>query len=318
MVRAVSSGTEATMSALRAARGFTGRDVIVKFEGCYHGHADFLLVKAGSGAMTLGVPDSAGVPSQAASNTTTLEYNNIGQLRELFASRGHRIAAIIVEPVVGNMGVVPPAPGFLEEVLSISKKHGSIAIFDEVMTGCRVARGGMQARAGLTPDMTCLGKVVGGGFPLAAYGGRKEIMEVVAPLGAVYQAGTLSGNPVAVRAALAMMDHLDDALYTKLESLGSRLEAGFNAAIAKRKLDACVQRVGSMITLFFTKGPIRCFADANRADTKRFGAWHKELLVRGVYWPPSQFEAAFLSGAHTESDVDATIKAADEALGAVS
>jgi glutamate-1-semialdehyde 2,1-aminomutase len=315
MVRAVSSGTEATMSALRAARGFTGRDVIVKFEGCYHGHADFLLVKAGSGAMTLGVPDSAGVPSQAASNTTTLEYNNVGALRELFATRGHRIAAIIVEPVVGNMGVVPPERGFLEELLTIGKKHGTVTIFDEVMTGCRVSRGGMQARAGLTPDMTCLGKIVGGGMPLAAYGGKKEIMEVIAPLGPVYQAGTLSGNPVAVRAALATLEHLDDALYTKLEALGARLEAGLTRACAERRIDACVQRVGSMITLFFAKGPIKNFADSNRCDTRRFGAWHKELLARGVYWPPSQFEAAFVSAAHTEADIDATIQAAGEALG---
>src|SRR5580704_3528566 len=214
MVRAVSSGTEATMSALRAARGFTGRDVVVKFEGCYHGHADFLLVKAGSGAATFGVPDSAGVPAQTVVNTATLPFNDAAALRALFASRGKDIAAVIVEPVVGNMGVVPPAPGFLEELLDECAKHGAVSIFDEVMTGCRVARGGMQERVGLRPDMTCLGKVVGGGLPLAAYGGRRAIMEKVSPLGPVYQAGTLSGNPVALSAALAMLEHLDDPLYT--------------------------------------------------------------------------------------------------------
>ncbi len=314
MMRAVSSGTEATMAALRAARGFTGRDVIVKFEGCYHGHADFLLVKAGSGAMTLGVPDSAGVPNGAAGNTTTLPYNDIPALKELFASRGHRIAAVIVEPVVGNMGVVVPAPGFLEEIIASCAKHGAVSIFDEVMTGSRVARGGYQARAGLVPQMTCLGKIIGGGMPLAAYGGKREIMEKVAPLGPVYQAGTLSGNPVCVSAALATLERLDDALYAKLESLGARLEAGLAASLAKHKVDGCVQRVGSMITLFFGKGPIRNFTDASACDTKRFAAWHRGMLARKQYWPPSQFEAAFFSGAHTETDIDDTIAASDEAM----
>jgi glutamate-1-semialdehyde 2,1-aminomutase len=316
MVRAVSSGTEATMAALRVARGFTGRDVIVKFEGCYHGHADFLLVKAGSGAMTLGVPDSAGVPNQTAANTTTLPFNDVGALKELFLDRGHRIAAVIVEPVVGNMGVVPPEPGFLEEILALCDKHGAVSIFDEVMTGCRVARGGMQERAGLRPHMTCLGKIVGGGMPLAAYGGKREIMEKVAPLGPVYQAGTLSGNPVAVSAGLATLVRLDGALYEKLEALGARMQRGFEAAIQKHGVNACVQRVGSMITLFFAKGPVRSFADASQSDTKRFARWHAAMLSRGQYWPPSQYEAAFLSGAHTEADVDATIAACGEALSA--
>jgi glutamate-1-semialdehyde 2,1-aminomutase len=314
MVRAVSSGTEATMSALRVARGHTGRDVVVKFEGCYHGHADFLLVKAGSGAMTLGVPDSAGVPNGAAANTTTLPYNDLPALKELFASRGHRIAAVIVEPVVGNMGVVPPEPGFLEEILSLCEKHGAVSIFDEVMTGCRVARGGWQERAKLTPQMTCLGKIVGGGMPLAAFGGKRAIMEKVAPLGPVYQAGTLSGNPVAVSAALATLERLDDALYAKLEVLGARLEAGLRRAIDRHRIDACVQRVGSMITLFFAKGPIKSLADAKSCDTERFGRWHRAMLERGHYWPPSQFEAAFLSVTHTEADVDATTAACDAAL----
>ncbi len=314
MMRAVSSGTEATMAALRVARGFTGREVVVKFEGCYHGHADFLLVKAGSGAATFGVPDSAGVPAAAAANTVTLPFNDAGALRALFAARGADIAAVIVEPVVGNMGVVPPVPGFLEAIVGECAKAGAVSVFDEVMTGCRVARGGMQARAGLRPDMTCLGKIVGGGMPLAAYGGKRAIMEKVAPLGPVYQAGTLSGNPVAVSAGLALLERLDDALYERLEALGARLEAGLTRAIAARGAKACVQRVGSMVTLFFTSGPVRSWDDAKTSDTKHFARWHGGLLERGVYWPPSQYEAAFIGAAHTESDIDATVKAAQESL----
>ena len=314
MLRAVSSGTEATMSALRVARGFTGRDVIVKFIGCYHGHADFLLVKAGSGAATFGVPDSAGVPASTVANTATLPYNDVGALRDLFAKNAASIAAVIVEPVVGNMGVVAPEAGFLEEIVALCKQHGAVSIFDEVMTGCRVARGGMQERAGVRPDMTCLGKIVGGGMPLAAYGGRRDIMEKVAPLGPVYQAGTLSGNPVAVSAGLATLARLDDALYARLEASTARLEEGLVAAIEDAKAVACVQRVGSMITLFFARGPIRSWDDAKAADTKRFGRWHGAMLARGVYWPPAQFEAAFVSGAHTDADIDATIAAAKAAL----
>jgi glutamate-1-semialdehyde 2,1-aminomutase len=314
MVRAVSSGTEATMAALRVARGFTGREGVVKFEGCYHGHADFLLVKAGSGAATFGVPDSAGVPAGTAASTITIPYNDVNSLVALFASRGAEIAAVIVEPVVGNMGVVPPVPGFLEAIVGECSSHGAVSVFDEVMTGCRVARGGMQARAGIRPDLTCLGKIVGGGMPLAAYGGRRAIMEKVAPLGPVYQAGTLSGNPVAVSAGLATLDRLDDALYARLEALAARLEEGLTRAIAKRGAVACVQRVGSMITLFFAAGPVRSWADAKPCDTKAFARWHGSLLDRGVYWPPSQFEAAFVSAAHTEADIDATVRAAEEAL----
>jgi glutamate-1-semialdehyde 2,1-aminomutase len=314
MVRAVSSGTEATMSAVRAARGFTGRDVVVKFEGCYHGHADFLLVKAGSGAATFGVPDSAGVPAATVASTLTLPFNDVAALHALFEARGKEIAAVIVEPVVGNMGVVPPAPGFLEAILSTCAAHGAVSIFDEVMTGCRVARGGMQARAGLRPDMTCLGKIVGGGMPLAAYGGKRAILEKVAPLGPVYQAGTLSGNPVAVSAGLAVLERLDDALYARLEALTARLEEGLVAAIARKGAAACVQRVGSMITLFFTRGPVRSWADAKACDTQAFARWHGKLLEQGVYWPPAQFEAAFVSGAHTDADIDATIAAAEKAL----
>jgi len=314
MVRAVSSGTEATMAAIRAARGYTGRDVIVKFEGCYHGHADFLLVKAGSGAATLGIPDSAGVPTAIASNTTTMPYNDVPALRELFAARGHRIAAVVVEPVVGNMGCVPPEPGFLEELVSLCAQHGAVSIFDEVMTGSRVARGGMQERAGIRPDLTCLGKIVGGGLPLAAYGGKRAIMEKVAPLGPVYQAGTLSGNPVAVSAALATLERLDASLYARLEALSARLEEGLVAAARAAGVAACVQRVGSMLTVFFQNGPVKSWADAQKSDTARFGKWHGAMLARGQYWPPSQYEAAFVSAAHAEPDIDATIAAAAQAF----
>ena len=314
MVRAVSSGTEACMAALRVARGFTGRNVIVKFEGCYHGHADFLLVKAGSGAATLGVPDSAGVPAHTAESTATLAYNDIPALEALFAARGKEIAAVIVEPVVGNMGVVPPEPGFLEAIIRLCTEHGALSVFDEVMTGSRVARGGMQGRTGLRPDMTCIGKIIGGGMPLAAYGGRRDIMNKVAPLGPVYQAGTLSGNPVAVSAALATIARLDDALYAKLETLGARLEKGLRAAAEKHQVPACVQRVGSMITLFFTPGPVKSWDDAKKADTARFGRWHQRMIAAHEYWPPSQFEAAFFGGEHTEADIDRTLAAADAAF----
>ncbi len=314
MMRAVSSGTEACMAALRVARGFTGREAIVKFEGCYHGHADFLLVKAGSGALTFGVPDSAGVPALTAKATITAPYNDVAALESIFKERGNEIAAVIVEPVVGNMGVVPPEPGFLESIVRLCKDNGAVSIFDEVMTGSRLARGGMQERANIRPDMTCLGKIIGGGMPLAAYGGRREIMQKVAPIGPVYQAGTLSGNPVAVSAALALIERLDKGVYDKLEALGARLEKGFVEGAKKADVEIRVQRVGSMITPFFTKGPVRSFTDAVKSDTKKFGAWHAAMLARGHYWPPSQFEAAFLSTAHTEADVDATIQAAGEAF----
>ena len=302
------------MAAIRAARGFTGREAIVKFEGCYHGHADCLLVKAGSGALTFGVPDSAGVPAATAKGTLTLPYNDIAALKELFATRGKEIAAVIVEPVVGNMGVVPPETGFLEAIVDVCKENGAVSIFDEVMTGCRVAHGGMQQRAGLRPDMTCLGKIIGGGMPLAAYGGKRAIMEKIAPLGPVYQAGTLSGNPVAVSAALAMLKELNAGVYEKLEKLGARLEAGLVASAKRRNIEVCVQRVGSMITMFFTAGPVKTFADAMKSDAKRFGRWHGAMLSRGQYWPPSQYEAAFISAAHDDAIIDATIAAADEAL----
>jgi glutamate-1-semialdehyde 2,1-aminomutase len=314
MLRCVSSGTEATMSAIRVARGFTGRDLLVKFEGCYHGHADHLLVKAGSGAATFGEPDSGGVPAGAAKYTLTLAYNDTIALEKLMADRGSDIAAVIVEPVVGNMGCVPPADGFLEAIIALCSKHGAISIFDEVMTGFRLARGGAQGRFGLRPDMTTLGKVVGGGMPLAVYGGRRDIMSVVAPLGPVYQAGTLSGNPGAVRAGLVTLSLLDDALYALLEARGAQLEEGLTKACSDAGVSGCVQRVGSMITLFFAKGPITNFADSAATDTERFASFHRGLLERGIYWPPSKYEAAFLGAAHTEDDVDRTITAARETL----
>ena len=313
-LRCVSSGTEATMSAIRVARGFTKRDFIVKFEGNYHGHADHLLVKAGSGLATFGEPDSGGVPAGIAQTTLTLPYNDVAALRELFDKRGHEIAAVIVEPVVGNMGCVPPVDGFLEAIIELCRAHGALSIFDEVMTGCRLSPSGAQGRFGLTPDLTALGKIVGGGMPLAAYGGRSDVMDIIAPLGPVYQAGTLSGNPLAVTAGLTTLRRLTPDLYEKLETLGARLEEGLRQAVKETKHPGCVQRVGSMITLFFTDGPVTNWDGAAKCDKERFGAFHQAMLKAGVYWPPAQFEAAFLSGAHTDADIDQTITAAQEAL----
>jgi len=315
MMRLVSSGTEATMSALRLARGFTKRDVIVKFDGGYHGHSDALLVKAGSGLATFGNPDSAGVPTAVVENTATLAYNDSAALGELFEKQGSRIAAVIVEPIAGNMGCVPPQPGFLERLLELCAVHGALSIFDEVITGCRVAPGGAQGLFGMKPDLTCLGKIVGGGMPLALYGGRADVMRNVAPLGPVYQAGTLSGNPVAVSAGLATLDELSPELYEKLDALGSRLQTGLERALRDGNTPGVVQRVGSMLTLFFHRGPVRSFRDASEIDTQRFARWHRGLLSRGVYWPPSQFETAFISAAHSDDDIDRTI---DAARGAVS
>ncbi len=314
MMRCVSSGTEATMSALRAARGFTGRDLFVKFDGCYHGHSDALLVAAGSGAATFGTPDSAGVPKSIVEKTINLGFNDAEALSALFDERGKDIAAVIVEPVVGNMGCVPPVDGYLEALRAVTEKHGALLIFDEVMTGCRLARGGAQERFSIRPDLTCLGKVVGGGMPLAVYGGRRDVMEKIAPVGPVYQAGTLSGNPAAVSAGLATLQRLTPEVYDTLEQLGARLQAGLEAAIAETKLSACVQRVGSMITLFFHPGPIRNWQDSGATDRDRFAKFHAGLLAKGVYWPASAFEAAFISAAHTDADIDATIEAARGAL----
>jgi glutamate-1-semialdehyde 2,1-aminomutase len=314
VLRCVSSGTEATMSALRVARGFTGRDVIVKFDGAYHGHADALLVQAGSGAATFGVPDSAGIPEAMVKATVSLPYNDTAALRNLFSTRGRQIAAVIAEPVAGNMGCVPPAPGFLEALVSLCQQHGAVSIFDEVMTGCRLAPGGAQQRFGLSPQMTCLGKVVGGGMPLAVYGGRADIMQKVAPLGPVYQAGTLSGNPLSVSAGLATLQALGPEVYEHLEVLGARLAAGLRKALLDASVPGSVQRVGSMITLFFHPGPVRCYSDAAASDRDHFAAWHRGMLRRGVYWPASQFETAFISAAHTEQEIDRTVEVAREAL----
>ncbi|HWP08789.1 MAG TPA: glutamate-1-semialdehyde 2,1-aminomutase [Polyangiaceae bacterium] len=316
MLRCVSSGTEATMSALRVARGFTKRSVIVKFDGAYHGHADALLVKAGSGAATFGNPDSAGVPEGMVATTATLAYNDVPGLKALFSSRGKDIAAVIVEPVAGNMGCVPPAPGFLASIIELCEAHGALAIFDEVMTGSRLARGGAQELYGLKPHLTCLGKVVGGGLPLAVYGGARRVMSLVAPLGPVYQAGTLSGNPLAVTAGLATLERLDAPSYAKLEALGARLQSGIEQALADTTTVGVVQRVGSMLTLFFHRGPVSDFQGALGSDTARFGRFHAALLAEGVYFPPSQFEAAFLSVAHSEADIDRTVGAIRTALAA--
>jgi len=314
-MRFVSSGTEACMSALRVARGFTGRSGIVKFEGGYHGHADSLLVKAGSGGLTFGVPDSLGVPAALAQHTLTLPYNDLEAVRALFAARGSEIAGVIVEPVAGNMGVVPPRPGFLEELRESTRRHGALLIFDEVITGFRVARGGAQELFGIRPDLTCLGKVVGGGLPVGVYGGRADIMEQVAPLGGIYQAGTLSGNPLAMAAGTETLTLLQaPGVYAELEAKGERLARGLADAAAARRVPAQVNRVGSMLTAFFTAGPVQDFASVKSADATRYGMFFRAMLEQGVSLAPSQFEAAFVSLAHTTEDLDATIAAAQEAL----
>lgn len=304
MVRLVNSGTEACMSALRVARGFTGRDLTVKFEGCYHGHVDSLLVKAGSGLATLSLPDTAGVPRAFSDTTLALPFNDLEQVEAAFRRQGDKIACVIVEPVAGNMGCVPPAPGFLEGLRRVTEQYGALLIFDEVMTGFRVSRGGAQQRYNVTPDLTTLGKIIGGGLPLAAYGGRKEIMSKIAPAGPIYQAGTLSGNPLAVTAGIAMLRHLEahPEVYDILEASGRRLEEAAPAG-------TCVNRVGSMLTFFFQPGPVRNYEDAKRSDTAAFGRFFHHLLEQGVYFPPSQFEAAFLSTALTAADLDATTTA---------
>ena len=308
-VRLVSSGTEASMSALRLARGATGRDRILKFSGCYHGHADALLAAAGSGLATLGIPSSPGVPAGAAADTLVCPFNDVEAVTAAVERHGAELAAIIVEPVAGNMGVVPPATGFLEALRPLADAAGALLVFDEVITGFRVARGGAQELYGVTPDLTVLGKIAGGGLPLAAFGGRAEIMDELAPMGPVYQAGTLSGNPLATAAALATLRRLrDPSLYVGLEEAGARLEAGLRAAAGDEAV--CVQRVGAMATLFFHEGPVASFEDAAASDTERYGAWFRHLLARGVYVAPSQFEALFVSTAHGEAAIDATVEAA--------
>ncbi len=309
MVRLVSSGTEATMAAVRVARGFTGRELTVKFEGCYHGAVDSLLVKAGSGVATLGLPDSQGVPPAFSETTIALPYNSIDAAEQAFRAHGDRIAAVIVEPVAGNMGVVPPAHGFLEALRELTTRHGAVLIFDEVMTGFRVAWGGAQQRYGIRPDMTTLGKIIGGGLPIAAYGGRADIMKEVAPVGPVYQAGTLSGNPLAVAAGIAMLRYLKEYpdVYGQLDERAAALAAAAPEGIT-------VNRVASMFTFFFTDQPVTDYASAKRADTERFGRFFRLMLDRGVYLAPSQFEAAFLSAAHTPADIKKTVEGAREAF----
>ena len=315
MVRLVSSGTEATMSALRLARGYTGRDVVVKFAGCYHGHVDSLLVAAGSSAATLGVPNSPGVTAGATKDTIIARYNDPENLESIFAAHGPRIAAVIVEPVVGNMGVVAPSREFLTALRELTARHGAMLIFDEVMTGFRVAYGGAQQLYGMTPDLTTLGKIVGGGLPVGAYGGRAEIMRHVLPAGKVFQAGTLSGNPLATAAGIATLRILrDEAPYARLEELSERLAAGLSDAARRAGIPHSVARVGSMLTLFFNPDPVRDWDAAARCDTARFARYFWGLMDRGVYMPCSQFEALFVSAAHTEADIDATIAAARAAL----
>jgi len=315
-MRFVSSGTEATTSAIRVARGFTGRDDILKFDGCYHGAGDPLLVKAGSGVETLGLPDSPGVPADLAKHTLTLPFNDLDAVQKLFAERGSRIAAVIVEPVVGNMGVLVPKDGYLQGLLDTCRKHGALLIIDEVMTGFRVGYGGACGLFGIRPDLVTFGKVIGAGLPVGAFGGRAEIMDKVAPAGPIYQAGTLSGNPMAMAAGYASLKLMTPAAYDRLEAVGARLQAGLAAAATAAGVPVQVNRVGSMLTVFFSEKPVFDAASARGANAKRFGAFFHAMLEAGVYLPPSQFEAAFLSTAHTDQDIDQTLAAAKVAFAA--
>lgn len=314
LVRMVNSGTEATMSALRLARGYTSRNKIIKFIGCYHGHADSLLIKAGSGVATLGLPDSPGVPSDVAANTITLPYNDLDAVRAAFERYGDDIAAIIVEPVAGNMGVVPPLPGFLQGLRTVTSEYGALLIFDEVMTGFRVDFHCGQGRFGVTPDLTCLGKVIGGGLPVGAYGGKKEIMEHIAPTGSIYQAGTLSGNPLAMVAGYTTLKLLTPDVYTELERKGAMLEEGFSRNAEEAGIPVSINRVGSMMCPFFIDGPVRSYDDASRADTGRFSTYFAGMLNHGVCVAPSQFEGMFISAAHSDEDIEQTIEANYKAL----
>ncbi len=317
MVRMVNSGTEATMSAIRLARGFTGRDKLVKFEGCYHGHADSLLVKAGSGMLTLGVPTSPGVPASVAEHTLTLDYNNLDSVRECFSQMGDQIACVIIEPVAGNMNCIPPSKSFLQGLRELCDVHGIVLIFDEVMSGFRVALGGAQEYYGITPDMTCLGKVIGGGLPVGAFGGKREIMEYLAPLGPVYQAGTLSGNPLAMAAGLAMLKAIQkDGAYEQLNARVDQMLTGFEAAAKKHGVPFTTNRAGSMFGLFFTElDTVENFQQvANECSGELFNRFFHGMLAEGVYLAPSSFEAGFMSLAHTEADIDATIAAADKVM----
>ena len=313
-VRFVSSGTEATMSAVRVARAATRRDQIVKFEGCYHGHADSFLVKAGSGALTLGTPTSPGVTPAASADTLVATYNDLDSVRRVLDSSYGRVAAVIVEPIAGNMGVVPPADGFLQGLRDICTSQGTMLIFDEVISGFRAAAGGAQAVLGVRPDLTCLGKIIGGGLPVGAYGGRADLMDLVSPAGPVYQAGTLSGNPLAMTAGLWSLEQLTPKLYATLSALGSQLAAGLADAARSAGVALQVNAFGSVLTPFFTDRAVRDYASATSADAKRYSTFFRGMLLRGVYPPPSQFEAWFLSAAHTEKDVDRTIRAARDAM----
>ena len=318
-VRLVSSGTEACMSAIRLARAFTGRDKIIKFAGCYHGHADGLLVKAGSGALTHGIPTSAGVPESYASETLVAEYNDIESVEKFFAANPSGIAAVITEPVAGNMGVVPPAPGFLEALRKVTQDNGALLIFDEVITGFRVGPNGAQGLFNVTPDITTMGKIIGGGLPVGAYGGRKKIMEMVAPLGPMYQAGTLSGNPLAVSAGIATLTELSKpGVFERIDGLTQRLTEGVTAAFQKAEIPATINRVGSMFTGFLNPGPVARLADAENSDTEMYGRYFHAMQEQGVYIAPSQFEAGFVSIAHTEADIDATIDKVTAALRSLS
>jgi len=314
-VRLVNSGTEATMAAVRLARAATGRDRIVKFEGCYHGHADSFLVKAGSGALTFGAPSSPGVPAALASLTLNARYNDASSVRDLFEQYGDEIACVIVEPVAGNMGVVHPEPGFLETLREVTTRYGALLVFDEVITGFRLGLGGAQERFGIVPDLTTLGKVLGGGLPVGAYGGRADLMDLVAPTGPVYQAGTLSGNPLATAAGLATLRLLQqNPPYAQLDEKGKRLQDGLQQAARAAGVAVTVNRVGSMLTCFFRPPPVRTYDDAVGSDTDRFARFHRFMLASGVYLPPSQFEAWFISTAHSNEDIDAVVKAASDAF----
>jgi glutamate-1-semialdehyde 2,1-aminomutase len=314
-VRMCNSGTEATMSCLRLARGFTGRNKVVKFEGCYHGHVDALLVKAGSGALTLGQPDSAGIPASLAAETWTLPFNDFEALTQLFERHGEEIAGVIVEPIPANAGLIPPQPGFLEHLRALCTAHGAVLIFDEVMTGFRLAKGGAQEVLGIRPDLSAFGKVIGGGLPVGAFGGRADIMDCLAPLGPVYQAGTLSGNPLAMAAGLAQLKELEatDA-FSRLEKVGAALESGLRERLEAWGGPYQLYRRGSMFCLFFTGTPIRSLAEAKSADTTRYAAFFHGLLKHGVYFPPSQFETCFLSTAHGEEEIALTLRAVEETL----
>ncbi len=317
MVRMVNSGTEAVMSALRAARGFTGRDKIVKFAGCYHGHTDAMLVLSGSGLMTQGIPGSAGVPRGCTQDTLTAAYNDLESVKALFAANPGEIAAVIVEPVGANMGVVPPLPGFLEGLRALCTEAGALLIFDEVITGFRLGPDGAQGYYGVRPDLTTFGKIIGGGMPVGAYGGRREIMERIAPLGPVYQAGTLSGNPVAMAAGLAQLKLLRETpdFYEKLNRAGDEFFPALSAALTANGVAHCLRHVGSLGCVFFTDGEVDDYAGAQKSDTARFAAWFRHMLARGVYLAPSQFEAIFLSGAHSAEDLEKTLDAAKEFRG---